>query len=545
MHVNFYSLGIFVGTSLSEGLKYAYSDVNFPKLVTGTYQPVHLGLVKDQKITQKWTQSNEVLIDAFHGHGNGMNLRKIVTIEKMLSYMHKAKKILLEGVSGSGKTTLAVYLCQQWAEGKLLHEYDAVIFIPLLSLLAESGTPITLKTLIQMYLSDSAATTAVTMLNAVKGKGALFILDGWDQLHSVIRNDFTFLNDLLAGLKLSEASVIVMSGIHAANTMHCLVDRRIELLGFDEHQIFEYIENHCASFGPSLSSHSLRQHLQQFPNMKVSVQVPSSLTIFCSIAASTETLPENIVQLIEEFVYQKCTLLQLGDGGKTDRTELMAKAEKFLVPLCEIALDGLCKGKVVFSTEDLESKAVNCLVCCEELGFLSRVSVLRSGPNDPSTHYRFSLKLVQEYLAAQRIQAMASNVRAEYLLNQKLCKESQMCMFLAGISQLEDEGFCDFIIASVRDNKRLLLFYLHQIHSPNVCVQIAQKLDFKFDFSYSYVSQADFEYLAYTIVCAGGDWKLDFRKAIIPPHGLKNFSEYLEKFLANHSQDIPRILYLE
>ena len=45
------------------------------------------------------------------------------------------KKVLMEGAPGCGKSTLSLYVCQQWADGKLFQEYKLAILIQLRDLI--------------------------------------------------------------------------------------------------------------------------------------------------------------------------------------------------------------------------------------------------------------------------------------------------------------------------------------------------------------------------------------------------------------------------
>ena len=247
--------------------------------------------------------------------------------------------------------------------------------------------------------------------------------------------------------------------------------------------------------------------------------------------------------LVEEFIYQKSQLLYLDEGA--DKAGLLSRVESDISPLRELAL-GIFEGKLIFSKDDLKSKGIDLSICCDSLGILT---CLKTNFCDETVEprYKFSSVVVQEYFAAQMLQTMNSDEQALYLCTQQFNKQFQnVFLFLTGISKLEDDSLCDIVLASVECNKQLLLSYLYQTHSPSACARVAKKLHFNFDLSFTYVSQTDFECLAYVITSVGGDWTLDFRKSIIPTQGLKHFSEFLEQSYVLHGeqQETLRIRYL-
>ena len=219
-----------------------------------------------------------------------------MTVEEFLTFTEDSGKLLLEGISGSGKTRLAIYVCQQWAKGNILQEYDNLIFVPLRLI---SGSSIKLSMLIELYLSGASATNAVTKLYDSKGRATYFHFRwlGSTPL-PIVKSDFTLLNDLVTGLKLPKASVIVTSGPSTAGAFYCLVKKRFELLGIDQHQIKAVVQDRFLAFSAESQSFStsdidVLQHFQKFRNMQADSHILSILYLFCSVAAKRGILPKS------------------------------------------------------------------------------------------------------------------------------------------------------------------------------------------------------------------------------------------------------------
>ena len=89
-----------------------------------------------QKETIQWGKIDDELIrlsitgkvDDILQHKTPIELENIFT---KCGNDHDRKLLLIEGAPGSGKSTLALHICQEWAEGRLFQEYDAVILVRL------------------------------------------------------------------------------------------------------------------------------------------------------------------------------------------------------------------------------------------------------------------------------------------------------------------------------------------------------------------------------------------------------------------------------
>ena len=185
---------------------------------------IRLALIKKEKINAEKVENNHFLRQSFHGNIDDIMLSKTkLEIEQLLEYKgrKKGKKVLVEGAPGIGKTMLALHLCWLWAEDKLLSEYNLVLLVPLRRFSAEDAKSLKVRSLLEMYSGEECADEIVRS----GGEKVLIILEGWDELPAELRNEFTLFSDIINGLKLPKASVIITSRPTLANELYNLVDR--------------------------------------------------------------------------------------------------------------------------------------------------------------------------------------------------------------------------------------------------------------------------------------------------------------------------------
>lgn len=109
------------------------------------------------------------------------------------------KVVLLEGPPGSGKSTVSRQLCKDWAVGVLGKEYELVV-------------------LEETYWNMPEG--VIQHIEAVDGKGLLFILEGYDKITSQTVGVPMVIETLLSRSYLQLWSVIVSSRGIAAKSLY-------------------------------------------------------------------------------------------------------------------------------------------------------------------------------------------------------------------------------------------------------------------------------------------------------------------------------------
>ncbi len=188
------------------------------------------------------------------------------------------RKLIVEGNAGIGKTTLCTMLAEGWAEGKILTPIDCVLLLPLGGQLVSSASSFT--DLLALHHPDEIICESFArQLKRTGGKGVLIIADGWDELSRANRSKVSFLYNLLFGRLLPSASVLLTSRPSASAPLHNLptVDRLVEVVGFNEENVKQYIESEFEQFPEKASS--LIEQLENKPVIQSVCSVPLNCAI--------------------------------------------------------------------------------------------------------------------------------------------------------------------------------------------------------------------------------------------------------------------------
>ena len=154
-------------------------------------------------------------------------------------FIENQRVILIQGSPGSGKTTLAKKICKDWVEGKLAQNSGLVILVELRDTRVAEVT--SLRELVALYMGDALSESITKEITRIKGKGSLFLLDGWDELPEKCHLSSLF-TELISGNLLPNATIVITSRPSATGSLpYKHVHPRIEILGFTEEQVEEYI----------------------------------------------------------------------------------------------------------------------------------------------------------------------------------------------------------------------------------------------------------------------------------------------------------------
>ena len=178
---------------------------------------------------------------------------------------------LIEGAPGAGKSTLSLHICHQWAQGaSWLARFDLVFLLYLRDEAVQNAK--TLADVLPVELPHSQS--IVSQLQASCGKGVLFIFDGWDEFpHNVMKD--SLISSIIHQphkLSLHRSIVLITSRPVSSGNLLNVADRRIEIMGFTQHQIREYIEK-CLD-GNSTLVQKLVQHLEDHPVIEGYCYIP-------------------------------------------------------------------------------------------------------------------------------------------------------------------------------------------------------------------------------------------------------------------------------
>ena len=272
------------------------------------------------------------------------------------------RKVLVEGNGGMGKTTLCTILCEGWAEDNMLEQFDCVLLLPLReqSVVQAESLPDLFKLL---HSSESIRTSLVNELEESEGERVLIIADGWDELEEARRSENSFLYKLLYGDVLPFASVLLTSRPSASAPLHSLpsVDHLVEVVGFNEEDIKQYIESEFEKCPEKASG--LIEQLDNNPLIQNVCTVPLNCAITCNLwhtlnqelpSTLTELYTQIILNVILRDIKKKFPDFPIG-LSLSNFDSIPSQLEPYWWLTCKFAFEALSNDQLVFTEEELAS----------------------------------------------------------------------------------------------------------------------------------------------------------------------------------------------
>ena len=348
--------------------------------------------------------------------------------------------VLIEGAPGSGKSTLALHICQEWAKGKLFQEFDIAILVRLRDPLVREA--ITISDLLPCT-NKAMANEIETAIMSLYGKGVLWVLDGWDELSSDLPRD-SIINKLIRpGTSqehpLHKSTMIITSRPSSSAELHPLVSSRVEVLGFNPHELEQYFTE-CLK-GDSQAVQTLLERIRENPVVEGSCYLPLNASIvvncFLSDNHSLPTSNHGIFTSIVQSSLKRYLQEKLGKttpvGDITSPDSLPSEIRMQTVQMCQLAYHGIEKNKATFTDSDLAALCIT--------KDISNVGLLQTVPSIISdghlVYYCFLHLSIQELLAAIHISLMSP--KQQISVFQKLFgnpRFSAVFQFYAGITKL-------------------------------------------------------------------------------------------------------------
>ena len=312
--------------------------------------------------------------------------------------------ILIEGHPGIGKTTLVKEICVQWAEGKLLTSDKLVLLLLLRDPNVQRITNV--QQLIEHFTQSTSKVIQLhSYLEDNHGADVTLIIDGFDELSNQLRNKSFFVN-LIEKKCLPDAKIVVTSRPTASTCLHQIVDRRIEILGFDQSSRMKYSKEALQDFPYRLEK--LQKHFQQYPNIDAICYIPLIMSIIVFLCmCQPEDLPPTASKMYHSFVlhtichYLKRTGKIAEDEHINKMEHLPQPVQQALQQLQKVAFDGLVEDKIVFTMDDLPDICRDDPTC---YGLLQSVECYCSDEiGTPTKSFNFLHLGIQEYFAAKYV----------------------------------------------------------------------------------------------------------------------------------------------
>ena len=422
-------------------------------------------------------------IETIMSHKTTIDLNSLLVTEQPLVILPPPtppREVLIEGAPGGGKSTLAFYICHQWAQGAyFLSRFDVVVIAYLREQAIQNAS-----TLADILPADSIEMSQMvaTQMKHSHGHNVLFIFDGWDELPCHLQDDSLVSTIIRKPEKLSLHRSTVLITSRPVSSGNLFVNRRVEILGFTQHQIRKYIEK--ALDGNSTHVQKLVQHLKDHPVIEGYCYIPLHAAILVHVFLTKNgVLPTTRHQLFSNFIL--CCLvreLETHDSKQTapelsSLDNLPTDLQIKLRYLCVLAYEGVIRDKVVFYQEDLE--ALHLPASLPSLGLLQAVEGFTLISKSHS--YNFLHLSVQELLAAYHISLMSPNEQQGIFQNLVESPRFQSVLhYYSGCTKLENQGIQGFIFSYTRqksdfDSILPLLHCFFEAQQRSLCPLVEDK----------------------------------------------------------------------
>jgi hypothetical protein len=330
------------------------------------------------------------------------------------------RHILIRGRAGVGKTTLCKKIIFECTRNDMWKDlFDRVLWIPLRKLKALTEKVYNMESLFFFeYFShdeDSGRTLAKALTKAVLDSRTLFVLDGLDEISSLLGQE-TPLSGFLTSL-LNQTNIIVTSRPHVSLRSALVPDLELETIGFYLDQVNQYIEETFAN-RPEISN-KIKSFLQDHALVQDLVRIPVQLDALCYTwdeghehTADLSTMTR-IYRAIEQRLWRKDVLhlTKVHDGRAVTKSEVDSCGPQGIEAILaleislveELAFIGLHNDLIEFAPDIQQaafSRLRRQLLPGKTLPYISflRTSDLKS---EASRSYHFLHLTYQEYFAAR------------------------------------------------------------------------------------------------------------------------------------------------
>ena len=337
--------------------------------------------------------------------------------------------ILIKGAPGHGKSFLLSKLCQYWALGYGMRNITLMFWIDFSQF---QNKRMTLNQLLSKLLPMETQNISKWIMNK-RGKGVVFILDGYDQEQSggVFQN--------LAFRKFLPKSVVLIASPCTPNQINV---KQLELLNLTDNQISKQVVKFF-SFRPS-NLENFCLYLNNNPDMKLLASSPVYLYTLLFVCNKHFDIPShelpvtwtelftNMILLLLPSTFSK--LLQI-ETPPASLSQLPSTVQLFLRELSTVAFENLTSESFQLTLSAPRSLGHGSdfvlIHLCNKLLYHSEKQC-----------FQFSSPLLQQFLAALHVHSLPQTKQTELLV--QMSELNFHWQFFAGL--LVSESFDKFLI---------------------------------------------------------------------------------------------------
>ena len=372
---------------------------------------------------------------------------KVVTLGDVLNDQSENIKVLFEGIAGSGKTTMSLHICFEWAEKRLLKQFQLLIHVHFSDPGIRSAK--NLSDLIPDTEEEVRDEVAAAIIHE-RGKGVCILLEGLDEAPDEVWDSLLF--ELIAAGTIGKSDLSGLSLIlttrpgcshlkHLVN--HMSMYTKLIIKGFDAKNVTQFIRNSLSNS----ASRALIQKVESNPRLMALCSLPLNAAIMTFLEHHFEKeIPETqtgITKLLLCNFLARHIMTRTGGGNLViienfgQDLEPYPDVREAFRKICSLSYSAVLTKKRYFTSDDL-IKANLSTNQSDLLGIL-QIHVMSTvhGQEDFYCFLHFS---VQEFLASVHLSLLDPHqqlleVRHIYNTNPL----NPVLPFYAGLTHLENE----------------------------------------------------------------------------------------------------------
>ena len=420
---------------------------------------INLAAIKKEDINR--AEADQFTKATLHGNIDQILKKKDpIAMEDILEVNDECKCILVEGAPGVGKSTFAWELCRNWEKLVALKRFDIVQLVQL-----RDPTTQKAKRPSDLFHHDDRRVLRAVREEVISsgGKKLLLVLDGFDELPTVLCDQDSVFMKIINGLSLPNATLIITSRPSASGILLAFarvqISKHVEILGFLPEQITEYAESIFNDADGFL------QYIHSNPCIHSMMYIPLNCVIVSEIyrenKAAGKSTPNTLTQLYTELSKTLIRRHIVNTGTVTTEycmpknlQDLPNEIYQCLLTLCKLAFTGICNSQqLTFNECDFPPGF-------DHLGFMNKVACMYISEGVPASLNFLHLTL-QEYLAAFHISLLSAD-KQKTLFNEGHSKQSlkMVWQFVAGITKFGTiglEALCTDMLSGNESENQVLV----------------------------------------------------------------------------------------
>ena len=189
----------------------------------------------------------------------------------------------------------------KWARDGFLSKAFHIVILLLLRSIQQQST--------EQVFEELIGKEAFQELTDSRGTKCLIILEGFDEVTLERQQSDNILTKLINSRMLQYSTIVVTSRPHACQELMKKANKIIEILGFGDKEITEFVQD---SLPLDKTSEMFLQQLEEHPQLYSLCHVPLSLAMIIDIFKEMKSLPSTLTELYYRFI----VMMLVRESGK-------------------------------------------------------------------------------------------------------------------------------------------------------------------------------------------------------------------------------------